>query len=59
MTEYRAYTVGLEGRLVSYEQMTCLNDAEAVAEAQQLLRKRNMELWSGGRLVMRLAPKPN
>ena len=58
MTEYRAYTVGLEGRLVSYEQMTCPNDAGAVAEArqlQQLLPKHDMELWTGGRLVMRLA----
>jgi hypothetical protein len=51
--------VGLEGRLVSYEQMICPNDAEAVAEAQQLLRKHDIELWSGGRLVMRLARKPN
>jgi hypothetical protein len=59
MKEYRAYTVGLEGRLVSYEQMTCFDDAEAVAGAQHLLRNHDMELWSGGRLVMRLARKPN
>jgi hypothetical protein len=59
MAEYRVYTVGLEGRLVSYEQMTCPNDAEAVSAAQQLLRKHDMELWSGGRLVMRLTRKPN
>jgi hypothetical protein len=59
MAEYRVYTVGLEGRLVSYEQMTCPNDAEAISAAQQLLRKHDMELWSGGRLVMRLTRKPN
>jgi hypothetical protein len=59
MTEYRAYTVGLAGRLVSYEQLTCPNDAEAVAGAQHLVRNHDMELWSGGRLVTRLARKPN
>jgi hypothetical protein len=59
MAEYRAYTVGLEGRLVSYEQIACPNDAEAVAEAQQLMQKRDMELWSCGRLVMRLPRNPN
>jgi hypothetical protein len=58
MTEYRAYTVGLEGRLISYEQLSYSNDAEAVAAAQQLLGKYDMELWSGGRLVMRLARMP-
>jgi hypothetical protein len=59
MTEYRAYTVGLEGRLISYEQMTCPNDAEAVSAAQQLLGKYDMELWSAGRLVVRLPRIPN
>jgi hypothetical protein len=58
MTEYRAYTVGLEGRLVSYELMTCRSEAEAVAGAQHLLGNHDMELWSDGRLVMRLARKP-
>jgi hypothetical protein len=58
MAEYRAYTVGLEGRLISYEKLTCSNDAEAVAEARQLLGKYDMELWTGGRLVMRVTRAP-
>jgi hypothetical protein len=58
MTEYRACTVGLEGRLIHYETLDCPNDAEAVVEAQRLLRKHDMELWNGGRLVTRLEPRP-
>jgi hypothetical protein len=57
MTEYRAYTVGLEGRLVHYETLDCPNDAEAIVEAQRLLRQHDMEIWNGERLVARLERK--
>jgi hypothetical protein len=59
MTEYRAYTVGLEGRLVHYEQLACLSDAEAIIETKHLLRNHDMELWSGERSVVRLDRRPN
>jgi hypothetical protein len=59
MTEYHAYTVGLEGRLVHYERLACLNDAEAIIETKRLLGNHDMELWSGERLVTRLDRGPN
>jgi hypothetical protein len=59
MPEYRAYTVGLEGRLVHYEPLACTNDAEAIIETNRLLRAHDMELWRGARLVTRLQRRAN
>jgi len=36
MLEYRAYLVGIEGRII-VEPIICADDAEAVAKAQRLL----------------------
>ena len=57
MTEYRAYTVGLEGRLIYYELLKSHNDADAIAGARLLLRKHPIELWDRKRLVVRLNPE--
>ena len=35
MGEYRAYTVGRDGRFVNFKAMICADDDEAIAEAKR------------------------
>ena len=58
MAEYRAYTVGSDGHFVGSQALICSDDAEAIEKARQLLDGRGIELWSGDRFIIRLAPKP-
>jgi hypothetical protein len=59
MPDYRAYTVGIDGRFVGYEPLICYNDDDAIAKASALLGTKDIELWNGPRLVIRLnARKP-
>ena len=57
MQEYRAYTVGLDGRFLGFEAILCATDAEAIKKARLLVGDRPIELWSGSRFVIRLEPK--
>ena len=57
MQEYRAYTVGLDGRFVGFEPMLCASDDEAIKKSRLLVGDRPIELWSGARFVIRLEPK--
>jgi hypothetical protein len=57
MAEYRAYTVGLDGRFVGFEPLVCTDDAEAIEKAKSLVVDRSIELWSGPRFVTRLTPE--
>jgi len=59
VTEYRAYTIGGDGQFIASRVFRCNNDAEAIVWAKQLIDKRALELWSGERLVHRLAPSEN
>ena len=54
MIEYRAFTVGSDGHFVDFEPLICADDAEAIAKAKRLVVSRDVELWSGERLVIRL-----
>ena len=54
MAEYRAFTVGRDGHFSGFEPLICANDAEAIAQAKRLVDSRDVELWSGDRLVVRL-----
>jgi hypothetical protein len=58
MAEYRVYTVGSDGHFVGSQALICADDAEAIEKARRLLDGRDMELWSGDRFIIRLAPKP-
>jgi hypothetical protein len=33
MADYRAYTVGLDGRLIGFEPLICADDAETIEKA--------------------------
>lgn len=58
MTEYRIYTVGLDGHFIGFEALLCADDAEAIDRARRLVDGCDLELWSGDRLVTRLGRKP-
>jgi hypothetical protein len=51
MPEYRAYTVGDDGRFNGYEPFVCANDEEAIKKVGILSQRHGVELWSGPRLV--------
>jgi hypothetical protein len=57
MADYRAYTVGLDGRFIGFEPFVCADDAEAIRKAELLVGDRSIELWSGPRFVIRLEPE--
>jgi hypothetical protein len=57
MADYRAYTVGLDGRLIGFEPLVCADDAEAIEKAELLVGDRSIELWNGPRFVIRLEPE--
>jgi hypothetical protein len=57
MVEYRAYTVGSDGRFVGSEAFACADDLEAIEKARRLLDGHDIELWSGPRLVSRLSAR--
>jgi hypothetical protein len=60
MPEYRAYTVGTDGRFNGYEPLICADDSETIEKAKLLSGQCPVELWSGPRLVSRLpGPQPN
>jgi hypothetical protein len=57
VADYRVYTVGIDGHFVGYEPLICDNDDDAIAKASSLMDGRDIELWDGPRLVVRLKPK--
>jgi hypothetical protein len=57
MADYRAYTVGLDGRFIGFEPLVCADDAEAIKKAKLLVGDRSIELWNGPRFVVRLDPE--
>jgi len=57
MADYRAFTVGLDGRFIGFEPLVCADDAEAIERAKLLVGDRSIELWNGPRFVIRLDPE--
>ena len=55
MAEYRAYTVGHDGHFIGFEPLVCADDVEAIEKTKRLVDGHDIELWSGHRLVTRLA----
>jgi hypothetical protein len=57
MTIYRAYPVGPDGRFCGVNELDCADDAEAIAQAEQLVDGHDIELWEQGRFLKRFARK--
>jgi hypothetical protein len=57
VTEYQAYIVADDGHFDGFEPLICDNDDDATAKACSLLHGKNIELWSGPRLVVRLTAR--
>ena len=47
MPEYRAYSVGDDGRFTGFEPLVCADDAEAIKKDRVLSQRHGVELWSG------------
>jgi hypothetical protein len=58
MPEYRAYTVGDDGRFNGFEPFVCANDEEAITKAKILAQRHRVELWSGPRLISSIPKQP-
>jgi hypothetical protein len=57
VSEYRAFIMGKDGHVANCRAFVCGNDADATVWAGQLAEADDIELWSGDRLVIRLASK--
>jgi hypothetical protein len=55
--EFRAYTVGDDGHFVGFEPLICDNDDDAIAKACARLDGKDIEIWSGPRLLIRLTAR--
>jgi hypothetical protein len=58
MPEYRAYTVGDDGRFNGFEPFVCANDEEAITKAKILAQRHRVELWCGPRLISSIPKQP-
>jgi hypothetical protein len=58
MHEYRAYTIGPDGRIFKAEPMVCDSDDEAIIRGRVLAKEHAIEIWSGDRFVIKLDPAP-
>jgi hypothetical protein len=58
VAEYRAFTIGADGHFVGFEPIVCDDDASAIERATRLLNDHDIEIWSRGRMVVRLHHKP-
>jgi len=57
MHEYRFFLIDQNGRIAGPATiLECLDDRAAVAQAQQHLNGRAVEVWNGARMVVRLDP---
>jgi hypothetical protein len=58
LADYRAYTVGRDGHFIGYEPLVCDDDQQAIEQTKRLMNGYSIELWSGGRFVIKLPASP-
>jgi hypothetical protein len=58
MADYRAYIVGYDGHFSDCEARPCKDDRQAIEWAKQLVKSYAIELWCGGRFVVKIEPNP-
>ena len=57
MRSYRICFVSPEGRIDMAHEIACANDFDALAEAERAAGEHAVEVWDGGRLVVRVEAK--
>lgn len=57
MTEYRAYILSRDGRIVEAVDFTSTDDATAKEHARKLAAAQGAELWQGKRVVAKIEAK--
>jgi hypothetical protein len=55
MADYRVYFLDASNHIATAKELECASDDDAIAAALQFEDDRDLELWSGARLVARLA----
>lgn len=53
-SRYRAYLIGQDGRVSDAVEIDALDDEAAIAQAKDLTRTYEVELWDRSRVVVRL-----
>lgn len=53
MQEYRAFILGLDGRVQESVDLLCENEGEAIKAAKQLIDGHDVELWQRDRQIER------
>ena len=56
MSNYRAYLIDADDKIVRVEILPCPDDQTAIAEAKQLVDGHDVELWHRSRKIARLGP---
>jgi hypothetical protein len=56
VSEYRVYTFGQDRHIAGVRRFVCQNDTDAAIWAKQLADGKDVELWTGDRLVTHLNP---
>jgi hypothetical protein len=56
MAESRIFTIGRDGRFISFRKFSCVDDADAAVWAKQLIDLYPVEFWCGDLLMTRLDP---
>ena len=59
MELYRAYIIDDDGYIIGFDKMNCHNDAEALQKAGHLMDGKDIEVWTGPRLVTVLSREGN
>jgi hypothetical protein len=58
MPRYRIYSVEADGHFGAPARIVdCANESEALDQARRWLGKEDLEIWTGGSLIVRLAGK--
>jgi hypothetical protein len=58
VADYRAYIIGVKGRIINFVVLDCPDDAAAMESAKQLVDGHDVELWQLGRKVATFKHKP-
>ena len=57
MPDYVAYALTREGSVKTYTVLAAKEDADAIAQARQLVQSDPVEVWLGPRRIVRLDPR--